>query len=245
MSYRATIEFRETYLHVNVIGNNTLENVLAYLNEVHAACLKYQCSNVMIEENLTGPALDTFEVFEVVMKNFNKALLIKLRLAYVDLNTEHDKRGVKFAENLAHIRGVNVELFYDTQTALRRLLNSKKNRRTMSDTPPPQAVLTIEAGESIAEAWITPQIPGIGFYKLLAKKRKDGTCEWVHFVQRLNGEKDAFSRGEVTHEQELETVLEAINSVLARVVGQSCALKPGNPETYSLTGQQLRNNAVH
>ncbi|MBI2427576.1 MAG: hypothetical protein HYV29_02020 [Ignavibacteriales bacterium] len=67
----------------------------------------------------------------------------------------------------------------------------------------------------------------------------------MHFVQRLNGEKDTFSRGEVVHEQELETILEAINSTLARVFGQSCMLKPGNPEAYSLTGQPLGNSTIH
>ncbi|MBI2427577.1 MAG: hypothetical protein HYV29_02025 [Ignavibacteriales bacterium] len=126
MDYTATIEFKETYLHVQVTGKNTLENVLGYFNEIYAACLRHQCGNVLIEETLAGPNLDTFEIFEVITKNFNKAKTIGARLAYVDLNTAHNKRGLKFAENLAHIRGVNVELFYDTQTALRWLLNNKK-----------------------------------------------------------------------------------------------------------------------
>lgn len=121
MSYSITFDFKKTYLHVAVSGDNSLKNVLAYLNEVHEACLKYHTGNVLIEENLTGPELDTFEIFEVILKNFSKALTIHLRLAYVDLNKEHDKRGLKFAENLAHIRGVNVRLFFDTQSALQWL----------------------------------------------------------------------------------------------------------------------------
>lgn len=126
MSYTSKIEFKETYLHVQVSGKNTLENVLAYFDEVYAACVQHHCNNVLIEETLTGPNLDTFEIFEVITKNFNKAKTIGVRLAYVDLNTVHNKRGLKFAENLAHIRGVNVELFYDTTTALQWLLKGKK-----------------------------------------------------------------------------------------------------------------------
>lgn len=123
MKYTLHIEFTGTHIHAAVSGENTLENVLGYLDEIYVACMKHQCSSVLIEENLTGPNLDTFEIFEVIIKNFSKATSIGLRLAYVDLNLEHSKRGLKFAENLAHIRGVNVRLFYDPETALKWLLN--------------------------------------------------------------------------------------------------------------------------
>ncbi len=113
MSYSLNIEFKEQYLHVTVNGENTLANVLSYLEEVYEACIQYRCSNILIEEMLTGPSLYTFDIFVVVTKNFSKAKSVGLRLAYVDMNTEHSKRGLKFAENLAHIRGVNVRLFYN------------------------------------------------------------------------------------------------------------------------------------
>jgi hypothetical protein len=113
MSYTLNTEFKEHYLHVTVNGENTLANVLSYLNEVYDACIQYRCSKVLIEEFLTGPGLDTFDIFVVITKNFHKAKSIGLRLAYADMNPEHGKRGMKFAENLAHIRGVNVRLFFD------------------------------------------------------------------------------------------------------------------------------------
>lgn len=67
--------------------------------------------------------------------------------------------------------------------------------RTKATTPtyrgkPIQALMSVSKGEKIAGMWTTPTIPGIGFYKLLAKRCADGTCEWVHFVQRPNGDKD-------------------------------------------------------
>ncbi len=115
----------------------------------------------------------------------------------------------------------------------------------MGDLPSIQAVMNIDKGELIVGAWITQQIPDVGFYKLLAKKKKDGTCEWVHFVQRLNGEKDTFSCGVVANEQDLDIVVESINHALARVFGNVYMLKPGSPEIYSLSGQQVGNTTVH
>ncbi|MDP1677474.1 MAG: hypothetical protein Q8L88_11470 [Bacteroidota bacterium] len=131
MSYSLNIELKEQYLHVTVSGENTLANVLSYLEEAYEACIKHRCSNVLIEKLLTGPNLDTFDIFVVISKNFNKAKTISLRLAYVDMNTKHIKRELKFAENLAHIRGVNVRFFYGdhvtTQEAVTWLLDHKTN----------------------------------------------------------------------------------------------------------------------
>ena len=129
MSYAINIEFKEHYLHVTVKGENTLANVLSYLNEVYDACIQYRCSKVLIEEFLTGPGLDTFDIFVVITKNFPKAKSIGLRLAYSDMNPEHNKRGMMFAENLAHIRGVNVRLFSDDiHHAVAWLLEDKKKQ---------------------------------------------------------------------------------------------------------------------
>ncbi len=111
MSYSLTIELRDTYLFCSVTGENTLKNVLSYLDEIYAACIQHHCTDVVIVEDLKGANLDTFDIFVVITKNFTKALSLGVRLAYVDNNIEHSKRGLKFAENLAHIRGVNVRLF--------------------------------------------------------------------------------------------------------------------------------------
>jgi len=43
-----------------------------------------------------------------------------------------------------------------------------------------QAVMNVAEGETIAGMWVAPRIPEIGVYKLAAKQRKDGICEWVH-----------------------------------------------------------------
>lgn len=122
MDVSVTIEKKDQYLRVHVTGENTLANVLAYMDDIYRTCLTQSVNHVLIEEHLTGPNLDTFDVFEVVIKNFGRARALGLRIAYVDLNADHSKRGLKFAENLAHIRGVNVAVFTDTETAIPWLL---------------------------------------------------------------------------------------------------------------------------
>lgn len=48
------------------------------------------------------------------------------------------------------------------------------------------AVMKVDEGEEVLGGYVTPHIPQIEIYKLLAKKRKNGTREWAHFVQRDN-----------------------------------------------------------
>lgn len=111
MSYNLKIDFKEQYLHVTAKGQCSLTNILGYIDEVYEACLKFRCSKVLIEEHMIGPGLDTFDIFVVITKNYTRAKSIDLRLAYIDVNPEHNMQGMKFAENLAHIRGVKVRFF--------------------------------------------------------------------------------------------------------------------------------------
>ncbi|MGC8781806.1 MAG: hypothetical protein ACP5UQ_13165, partial [Anaerolineae bacterium] len=87
-------------------------------------------------------------------------------------------------------------------------------------------ILAIGEDEELAGAWATPVVPGVGFYKLLAKRRADGSCEWVHFVQRPDGRKDRFYRGEVEKSEQLADVVAAINRALATAYGPAIRLFP-------------------
>jgi hypothetical protein len=97
------------------------------------------------------------------------------------------------------------------------------------------AVMAIDEGEEIAGAWITPYIPEVGMYKLLAKKMKDGTYAWVHFIQRLNGNKDRVMRGTTKDEAQLNEVLEIANRNLQRIYGVT--LQPADADMYTLDGK--------
>ena len=81
------------------------------------------------------------------------------------------------------------------------------------------AVMNLEKGEEIFGGWATPQIPQVGIYKLLAKKKVDGTIEWAHFVQRDNGLKERVIRGTVKTPAELAIVTDAANNNLRRIFG--------------------------
>jgi len=59
----------------------------------------------------------------------------------------------------------------------------------------------------------------VGIYKLLAKKKADGTIEWAHFVQRDNGLKERVMRGTVSTLEELDVVKDAVNNNLRRTFG--------------------------
>ena len=81
------------------------------------------------------------------------------------------------------------------------------------------AVMNIEKGEELFGGWATPTIPQVGIYKLLAKRKADGTIEWAHFVQRDNGLKERVMRGTVSTLEELDIVKDAVNNNLRRTFG--------------------------
>lgn len=56
-------------------------------------------------------------------------------------------------------------------------------------------------------------------YKLLAKKKADGTVEWVHFVQRDNGLREKVTRGAVKNAEECAVVKDAVDRNLRSVFG--------------------------
>ncbi len=120
----------------------------------------------------------------------------------------------------------------------------KKKQPTFKGKPL-QAVMEIKKGEQIIGAWITPQIPGVGFYKLLAKRRADGICEWVHFIQRIDGTKDKFYSGEAVSEKQIEEVVAICNNNLTKIYGKECRLRLGNPNVYSLDGNNMGNDTVN
>lgn len=112
MSYTVNIEYKGEYLHVIARGENTLANALSYFEEIYEACILYRCPKVLIEHHLDGRGIDTFDIFVIITKNYARAQNIGLRIAFISLNSHHDTQGLKFGENLAHIRGMNVRLFH-------------------------------------------------------------------------------------------------------------------------------------
>jgi len=101
------------------------------------------------------------------------------------------------------------------------------------------AVLSIEKGEEIFGGWATASILQVGIYKLVAKKKADGTIEWAHFVQRDSGVKEKVLRGAVKTREEFSVVKDAIENNLRRIFGvtlQAAGYDIGTPNGKTATG---------
>jgi hypothetical protein len=104
-------EPKGSYLHVRVTGDNTAENVRRYLGDILAACAEHRCSRVLIEENLLGPSLNTMQMFSIASQGSVHALTVVTAIAYVDVNPEHDRHLLRFAESVALNRGLLINTF--------------------------------------------------------------------------------------------------------------------------------------
>jgi hypothetical protein len=107
-----------------------------------------------------------------------------------------------------------------------------------TDSKPSQmAVMTVAKGEDVLAGQATAHIPQVGVYKLLAKKKVDGTIEWAHFVQRDNGLRENVLRGTVNSLDEFDIVIDAVNNNLRRIFG--VILQPVTYEVSTLDGKKV------
>ncbi len=117
MPYQLTILPQPGYLHLKVTGVNSPETVQAYLKDVVSACAEHRCPNVLIEENLSGPGLKISEIFQVASEGSKHVWPVIQRIAYTDVNPEHDLASMQFAETVAVNRHVNVRVFATIEQA--------------------------------------------------------------------------------------------------------------------------------
>ncbi len=127
------IEEHPGYLHVTVTGENSAENVLQYLAAVRKACADRNCPAVLIEENLHGPGLPIADIFRIISQASQRVSPEVQRIAYVDVNREHDRNAMRFAETVAVNRGVNVWVFATVGEARQWLEDAATAERR--DTP--------------------------------------------------------------------------------------------------------------
>ena len=134
-SYELTVTEKGTYLHVVVTGPNNEENVLGYLAEIRRECITRDCFQVLIEERLEGPRLDTMEVFRIASRGGSRAQRFTA-IAYVDVNAEGNL--MKFAETVAINRGVPVAVFSSVDKAEKWLLaGQSEGQRDVTETKRP------------------------------------------------------------------------------------------------------------
>jgi hypothetical protein len=134
MDYSFTVNRRQDYLHVKVSGINSPDTVLRYMAEVREACVRDSCPRVLIEENLQGPSLSTAAVYGVISRASQSAAAVVMKIAFVDVNPNHDQGLMKFAETVAVNRGVEVCVFKNV-TAAEQWLTSQTSVPDRSDKP--------------------------------------------------------------------------------------------------------------
>ena len=117
MPFEMTVQPKPGYLHIRITGDNTPQTVMEYLGAVRRVCEERQCRDVLVEENLAGPGLDTFEVFSIIDKRSSGVSQSVGRIAYVDVNPEHDRQMMQFAETVAVNRGVGMRVFASVSAA--------------------------------------------------------------------------------------------------------------------------------
>ena len=109
MSYDLEITSRRDYLYARVTGENSIENVRLYLEELVQACENSKRRRLLIEELLEGPRLDSMSVFDIASKGSEKSRALLRAIAYVDVRAEDSS--MKNAESFATNRGLNVRVF--------------------------------------------------------------------------------------------------------------------------------------
>jgi hypothetical protein len=97
------------YLHAIVTGQNTVENVMAYTRELGRECATRGVKRLLIEENLAGRRLETWDVYQIASRGGAQSVGIFDAIAYVDVNAHGDL--MKFAETVANNRGFPMNVF--------------------------------------------------------------------------------------------------------------------------------------
>jgi len=109
VTFKLTLTEKPGYLHAVVTGQNTLENVVMYLQELRNECTARGINRVLIEERLTGRRLETWDVYQIASEGALKGRGEFAAVAYVDVNASGEL--MKFAETVANNRGIPLNVF--------------------------------------------------------------------------------------------------------------------------------------
>lgn len=110
----------------------------------------------------------------------------------------------------------------------------------MQPKPPRKFIMEVYEGEELIGGWVTQHISGMGVFKLLVKKRKDGMIEWAHFLQGEDGTKGRILRGEVNSQEQLDEVIGDMNRNLKQILGVT--LQAGDYDVRAANGKRPPDN---
>ena len=109
--YQLTVEEKSGYAHFRITGTNTPDAVRGYLEDVYQTSMRNKYTAILIEEDLQGPSLGLFDIFAIVNEGSARDFGVPHRIAYIDMNPEHSRADMAFAETAAVNRGMNMRLF--------------------------------------------------------------------------------------------------------------------------------------
>jgi len=122
MSYEFITEVTKGYLHVKVLGKDSLEVSTEYWTRIFELSQKEGHKKVLVEEELEGTltTLDSYKISSLISELGKK---FKLKIAFYDKLPEHNINNT-FGETVAITRGVTVKVFPSFIKAEKWLLDS-------------------------------------------------------------------------------------------------------------------------
>jgi hypothetical protein len=115
MAYQIQIIPNPDYLHAIVTGENSRETVRLYLEELRRECAARGAVRLLIDEQLIGPRLEAWDVFQIAEENSKAFRGMLSAIAYVDVNMGRDL--MAFAETTVINRGVPIRVFSTVRDA--------------------------------------------------------------------------------------------------------------------------------
>lgn len=121
--YRLSYLSLPTYLHVIVTGENSVQNVAQYLEEMHHEAVARGATRLLIEDRLVGPRLPLFAVFDIVSAASARSAGVFEAIAFVELHGSGDM--TQFVEDVAVNRSAPLVVFRTVAEAQRWLNESE------------------------------------------------------------------------------------------------------------------------
>ncbi len=117
MAYSLQSEDKGDHVHFTVTGTNSFENAMAFLTECASHSIRTGRRRLLIEDRLVGPSLELEQVEALITLLGMVARSAVDAIAYVVPDPRRDRAILRFAENLAALRRINVRAFRDPKEA--------------------------------------------------------------------------------------------------------------------------------
>jgi hypothetical protein len=123
MTCKITVIPKQDYVHFIAEGENTIENTLHYLKEIHKESVANNYKRILIEERLEGLLLGTMDIYDIVSKASQDFFGSFSAVAYVDVKI--DRKTISFVENLGVNRSLPLRAFSTVEKAEKWLTGKK------------------------------------------------------------------------------------------------------------------------